>query len=71
MQLRKVDQQNALQILRKLDLFESTGIGDIKRLVNVHPPELRLRHGNYRVRFYATPEAIEVLSISNRDKSYA
>ena len=69
-QFRKIDQANALQILRKLDRFERTGIGDVKKLVDVHPPELRLRHGDFRVRFYASMTAIEVISVTNRKNSY-
>ncbi len=69
-QFRKIDQANAIQILRKLDRFEKTGIGDVKKLVDIHPPELRLRHGDFRVRFYASTTAIEVISVTNRNKTY-
>ncbi len=69
-QFRNIDQANAIAILRKLDRFERTGIGDVKRLVDIHPPELRLRHGDFRVRFYATMTAIEIISVTNRKKSY-
>jgi mRNA-degrading endonuclease RelE of RelBE toxin-antitoxin system len=70
-QFRKIDQANALAILRKLDRFEQTGVGDVKQLVDIHPPELRLRHGDFRVRFYATAETIELISVTNRKKSYS
>jgi mRNA-degrading endonuclease RelE of RelBE toxin-antitoxin system len=69
-QIRKIEQGAALEILRKLDRFNLTNVGDIKKLVNVHPPELRLRVGEYRVRFYSTTKAIEVLSVTYRGKSY-
>jgi mRNA-degrading endonuclease RelE of RelBE toxin-antitoxin system len=69
-QFRKIDQANALAILRKLDRFEQTGIGDVKKLVDIYPPELRLRHGDFRVRFYATMNTIEIISVTNRKTSY-
>ncbi len=70
-QFRKIDQATALAILRKLDRFEQTGVGDVKKLVDIHPPELRLRHGDFRVRFYATTETIEIISVTNRKKGYS
>jgi mRNA-degrading endonuclease RelE of RelBE toxin-antitoxin system len=69
-QVRKIDQRTALDILEKLDRYNLTNVGDIKKLVNVHPPELRLRVGEYRVRFYSTTNTIDVLSITYRGKSY-
>ena len=69
-QFRKIDQANALAILRKLDRFEQTGIGDVRKLVDVDPPELRLRHGDFRVRFYTNMDTIEIISVTNRNKSY-
>ena len=51
-QFRNIDRTNALAILRKLDRFERTGIGDVKKLVDIYPPELRLRHRDFRVRFF-------------------
>ncbi len=69
-QVRKIDQKTAMEILRKLDRFNLTGVGDIKKLTDVHPPELRLRVGEYRVRFYSTIKTIDVLSVTYRGKSY-
>ena len=39
-------------------------------LVNVKPPELRLRVGRYRVRMYSKPDSIEVISVTDRSISY-
>jgi mRNA-degrading endonuclease RelE of RelBE toxin-antitoxin system len=69
-QVRKIDQRTALDILEKLDRYNLTNVGDIKKLVNVHPPELRLRVGDYRVRFYSKTNTIDVLSVTLRPKSY-
>jgi len=69
-QFREIDQANAIAILRKLDRFERTGVGDVRKLVDVQPPELRLRHGDFRVRFYTTTKTIEIISVTNRKNSY-
>ena len=59
-----------MQIQRKLDRFELTGIGDVKKLIDIEPPEFRLRHGDFRVRFYATGKTIQIISVTNRNRSY-
>jgi mRNA-degrading endonuclease RelE of RelBE toxin-antitoxin system len=41
----------ALRILHALARYASAGVGDVKRLQGIDPPELRLRVGDYRVRF--------------------
>jgi len=42
-QIRAIDQQTALRILRALAHFAATGEGDVKRLQDIEPPEFRLR----------------------------
>jgi mRNA-degrading endonuclease RelE of RelBE toxin-antitoxin system len=69
-QIRTIDQETAIEILRKPDRFNLTGVGDIKKLTNVHPPELRLRIGDYRIRFYSTIKSIDVLTVTYRGRSY-
>jgi mRNA-degrading endonuclease RelE of RelBE toxin-antitoxin system len=49
--LRTIDQTTALRILHVVARYLATGEGDVKRLQDVEPPELRLRVGDYRVRF--------------------
>ncbi|HEV3038655.1 MAG TPA: type II toxin-antitoxin system RelE/ParE family toxin [Candidatus Angelobacter sp.] len=51
-QLRAIDQDTALRILRALARYLDTGEGDVKRLQDIEPPEFRLRVGDYRVRFH-------------------
>lgn len=60
--LRALDQPTALRILRAMARFLATGEGDIKRLQDVEPPELRLRVGDYRVRFHDLGDSILVLA---------
>ena len=50
--LRAIDRLTALHILHEIDQYSATGEGDVKRLQDIEPPELRLRVGEYRVRFY-------------------
>jgi mRNA-degrading endonuclease RelE of RelBE toxin-antitoxin system len=45
-------------------------MGDVKRLQNVEPPELRLRSGNYRVRFHDLGTSIVVLAVKHRCEAY-
>jgi len=49
--LRAIDQISALRILNTIARYLSSGEGDVKRLQHVEPHELRLRVGDYRVRF--------------------
>jgi hypothetical protein len=41
--LRAIDQATAIHILHAVARYLATGEGDIKRLQDVEPPELRLR----------------------------
>ncbi len=69
-QLRAIDQPSALNILRILARYLDTGEGDIKRLQNIEPPELRLRVGDYRVRFRDLGASILVLAVKHRREVY-
>ena len=50
--------------------YLATREGDVKRLQDVEPPELRLRVGNYRVRFYDHGDSILVLAVKHRREAY-
>jgi len=68
--LREIDRETALRILRALDSFLSTGSGDVKKL---KPPrhEFRLRVGDYRVLFLPKEElSIEILRVLHRKDAY-
>jgi hypothetical protein len=45
-ELRAIDQATALRILHGMARYLATGDGDVKRLEDIEPPELRLRVGN-------------------------
>lgn len=69
-QLRAIGQPTALRILHALARLLATGEGDVKRLQDVEPPELRLRVGDYLVRFYGLGDGIEVRSVKHRGEAY-
>jgi mRNA interferase RelE/StbE len=68
--LRAIDQTTALRILHTLTRYLVSGEGDVKRLQDIEPPELRLRVGDYRVRFYDHGDSILVLAIKHRREVY-
>lgn len=68
--LRAIDRESAVRILRAIDGYLSSGAGDVKKL---QPPrhEFRLRVGNYRVLFLPKEElTIEVLRVLHRKDAY-
>jgi mRNA interferase RelE/StbE len=68
--LRAIDQPTALRILHTVARYLATGDGDVKRLQDIEPPELRLRVGDYRVRFHDHGDSILVLAIKHRREAY-
>ena len=68
--LRTIDQTTALRILHVVARYLATGEGDVKRLQDVEPPELRLRVGDYRVRFHDLGDSIVVLAVKHRREAY-
>jgi mRNA-degrading endonuclease RelE of RelBE toxin-antitoxin system len=48
---RNLDPQVRARIVAAIERFASKGIGDVLQLEDVHPPEWRLRVGDWRVRF--------------------
>jgi mRNA-degrading endonuclease RelE of RelBE toxin-antitoxin system len=68
--LRAIDRETALRILRAIDMYLATGAGDVKRL---RPPrhEFRLRVGDYRILFLRKEElTIEILRVLHRKDAY-
>ncbi len=68
--MRAIAQPIALSILYAVDRYLVEGQGDVKRLRGVEPPELRLRFGDYRVRFYDYGDSIQVLRVKHRKDAY-
>jgi len=68
--VRRIDRQSALSLLEGLADYVLTGYGDVERLTDVEPLELRLRLGNYRVRFYDHKDWIQILRVLHRSEAY-
>lgn len=68
-ELRRIDREQVLQILEPLTHYSKTGQGDIKRLKG--SSDLRLRVGDYRVRFEIQPgNILRVLHVKHRREAY-
>jgi len=66
--LRAIDQTTALRILHGVARYLASGEGDVKRLQDVEPPEIRLRVGDYRV--HDRGDSILVLAVGHRREVY-
>lgn len=68
--VRRIDRKTALSLLEALADYVINGHGDVERLQDVDPPELRLRIGDYRMRFYDREDAIVILRVLHRREAY-
>ena len=69
--IRAIDRETALRLLRALARFLSTGAGDVKQLEGFDPPRYRPRVGDWRLIFRRPgDDAIEVLRVRNRREAY-
>lgn len=69
-QLRAIERDTALRILRALARFAASGDGDVKRLQGIEPPEFRLRVGDYRLRFHDLNGTLRVTAVKHRRDVY-
>ena len=68
--IRRIDRDNAMRILTAIHRFAETGDGDIKKLQG-GSGELRLRVGDYRVRFTEEPmDTLYIHSVRHRSEAY-
>ena len=65
-----LDKGIARRVKQSVERFAETGVGDVKRLQGIDPPEFRLRVGDYRVRFHNDGETVTVLRVRNRREAY-
>ena len=65
-----LDRGVALRIVGAIHRFAATGAGNIKALHGIHPPEFRLRVGDWRVRFHDHGDWIDILLVRNRRDAY-
>jgi mRNA-degrading endonuclease RelE of RelBE toxin-antitoxin system len=68
--VRRIDRTAAMRILTALHRFAESGDGDIK-VLHGDPEELRLRVGDYRLRFNEEPQGTLVVhSVRHRSEAY-
>jgi mRNA-degrading endonuclease RelE of RelBE toxin-antitoxin system len=69
--IRAIDRETALRLLKALARFLKTDTGNVKRLQGFDPPQYRLRFGDWRLLFRKSDdETIEVLRVRNRREAY-
>ncbi len=69
--IRAIDRDTALRLLRTLARFIEAEGGDVKQLQGFEPPLYRLRIGPWRVIFRRTgADSIEVVRVRNRREAY-
>jgi mRNA-degrading endonuclease RelE of RelBE toxin-antitoxin system len=68
--VRRIDREIALTLLEDLADYLLTGYGNVERLTDCEPPELRLRLGDYRVRFYDHGDSLQILRVLHRKEAY-
>jgi mRNA-degrading endonuclease RelE of RelBE toxin-antitoxin system len=69
--LRAIDRETALRLLKALARFLETDAGNVKQMEGFNPPRYRLRIGDWRYIFrYCGEDAIEVLRVRNRREAY-
>ena len=68
-ELRKIERQQAMNILLELTRYGATGQGDVKRLKD--SDQYRLRVGDYRVRFLALENGtLRIVHVRHRKDAY-
>jgi mRNA interferase RelE/StbE len=70
--IRKLEQRTRERVLSAVERYAATSAGDVLQLTGIHPPEWRLRIGDWRVRFQkdAVGAALLILRVLPRDKVY-
>jgi mRNA-degrading endonuclease RelE of RelBE toxin-antitoxin system len=69
--LRNVEKETAMRILRALTRYAESGEGDVKSLEGKFTGTHRLRIGDWRVRFRRVHGGvIHVLAVENRGQAY-
>ena len=69
-ELRAIDRETAVRILRAPTRYADSGDGDVKALAGQWQGCTRLRVGDYRVLFRTLPDQIVILRIRHRAEVY-
>jgi mRNA interferase RelE/StbE len=68
--IRRIDRETAMRILNALHRFAESGEGDIRKMRG-DSSELRLRVGDYRIRFTEEPaDTLHIHSVRHRSEAY-
>jgi mRNA-degrading endonuclease RelE of RelBE toxin-antitoxin system len=68
--IRAIDREPALQVLKTLARFLKSGEGDTKQLRGYEPPLFRLRAQDYRIFFRDQGDTIEITRVLDRKQAY-
>lgn len=68
--VRGIDQQAAMRILKTLGRYAGSGIGDTKQLQGVEPPVIRLRAQDHRIFFRDRGDHLEISRVLDRKEAY-
>jgi mRNA-degrading endonuclease RelE of RelBE toxin-antitoxin system len=69
--LRAIDREVALRLLKYLDRFLKTGAGNVTQLEGFDPPLFRLRAGDWRFIYrHQGDDRIEIVRVRNRREAY-
>jgi mRNA interferase RelE/StbE len=70
-ELSRMDRSDAERVVRALEGFAATGLGDVKALKGALKGRYRLRVGKWRVFFSLDqPGSIMVIDVDNRGQAY-
>lgn len=68
--IRAIERNAALQILKALARYAKFGRGDAKQLTDIDPPLFRLRAQNHRVLFRERGGDLEILRVLDRKDAF-
>ncbi len=69
--IRAINRDTALRLLKALDRFLKTDAGSVKQLEGFDPPLFRLRVGDWRLIYRRRDDdAIEMVRVRNRREAY-
>jgi len=69
--IRAIDRETALRLLKGLARFLFTDTGDVQQLEDIYPPQYRLRVGDWRFVFRKAGDGtIEIVRVRHRREAY-